>query len=163
MTNKRCFLNRYDFNVGSNAKIYDKVVFPEHISGSEFAPFAEADSARSLTACNLDLVAVVTHNDDSGYGVLLRPDAKGGWFKCSDPANPTETSIESAFGGDVDQDIAYMLFYKVTHSDVGLARKMSRAAATAVSKAVASAEPGKPAATAGAPEAKGGGGCCVVQ
>jgi len=155
---------RYDFTLGGNAKIYDRVEFPEHLSGSDFSAFAESDCAKVIAGCSFDLVAVLTHNDDTGYGLLLRAgaaDGKGPWFKCCDSSSdaPTETSIESAFGGDTEQQAGYMLFYKVSGgSDDSLIRKISRMALKSSTAKVESAEPAKPS-----PEEKsGGGGCCTI-
>jgi len=162
---------RYDFNATGNAKIYDRVEFPDKISGKDLASFADEESS-NIPSCTFDLVAVLTHNDETGYGLLLRQDAKGPWFKCYDRDNavfPMETSLESAFGGDLDSDVACMLFYKVTGGELGgmFARKMSRMSMlspkpidSAPKSTSPSADVSKPAADAAA---SGGGGCCSVQ
>ena len=180
---------RYDFEFMRNAKIYDRIEFPEQMSGKEFASYADEDSTKAISGSTLDLVAVLTHHDEKGYGLLLRPDAKGPWFKCCDidyQEVPTETSIESAFGGELDSDVAYMLFYKVSGGGqgalAGLTKKLSRKSLTnktadnpaatttkstpSASPAAASSSPSaqKPALKTGAAaENKSGGGCCVVQ
>lgn len=161
---------KYDFNLMANAKIYDRVQFPDHLSGKEFAPFADPETAKSITGCSLDLVAVVTHSDEAGYGLLLRPDAKGPWWKCYDPSSPVpvESSIESAFGGEIDQDIGYMLFYRVTGGESALgslARKMSRLSikGTAAGSAPDPKAALPPSPTAKQAKAESGGGCCTVQ
>lgn len=143
---------RFDFGTKSNSKIYDRVEFPVQMSGEEFAKYADSASASAISACSLDLVAVLTHSDEKGYGLLVRPNASGPWFKCCDSEleSPQETSVESAFGGDIDGDVAYMLFYKVTGGSGGLggmARKMSRLSLKAAGQATAAAS-------------SGGGGCC---
>jgi hypothetical protein len=153
---------KYDFSLGGNAKIYDRVEFTEHIEGSEFVNYCDEATAKTIATCKLDLVGVITHNDDSGYGLLVKPDAKGSWFKCSDLDNhvPMESSIESCFGGEADQDVAYMLFYRVSGGESvldTLSRKMSR-------KSIGKTNtPAVPAASKAADTAAGGGGgCCVV-
>lgn len=152
---------RYDFSSLSNAKIYDRVDIPVHISGNEFSAYADSAFAASIGGCSMDLVAVVTHSSEKGYGLLLRPNAKGAWFKCCDPDLndvPTETSLESVFGGDIDSECAYMLFYKVSVGDgiTGMARKMSRLSVKAAGAV------GAAAAAPAAKKAEGGGGCCTL-
>jgi hypothetical protein len=143
----------------SNTKIYDRVEFPSQISGAEFAKYADSSSSSAISACTLDLIAVLTHSDDKGYGLLVRPNASGPWFKCCDPDSPSpqESSIESAFGGDIDGDVAYMLFYRVSGGEnpiASLARKLSRVSVKGGTAALTNAA---------APAAKSGGGCCSIQ
>ena len=155
--------SRYDFGTREYAKIYDRIEFPAQISGKELSGFCEEGAVtQAISSATLDLVAVLTHNDENGYGLLLKPNANGPWFKCCGPEPILETSIESVFGGDIDQDVAYMLFYKVSGQG-SLTRKMSKRAsllpATQKPTKVETEIGNKPQATKSEPAS---GGCCTM-
>lgn len=169
---------RYDFDLGAKAKIYDRIEFPKTLSGKELSKYAEpgSPSQAAMASCSMELAAVVTHGDLDGYGLLLRTGEGNNaiWWRCCQAGSnvPMETSIESVFGGeDADQELAYMLFYKVVGGK-GLSKRSSiKLAGTELRKVMASdadkraslKDADKRASLKDAAGAAGkGGGCCTV-
>jgi len=169
---------RYDSTTMSKVFVSDKIAFTDSIPGNFLAGFgASPETSAALTPVNLTLQAVVTHNDENGYALLLKRGS--GWVRtCIDGAEDETVELERVFGGDAGDETAFLLFFKV-EGGTGLAAAVKSAMAavrTSVKKAVAAASAattptaakldpmpstGAPAAMAPAKDA-GGGGCCLV-
>ena len=183
---------QFDFSSMSTGKIYDRLEFKQSVDGGKLlGPFV-ADAADARSVGDMQLVAVVVHDDELGFSVLLKSSDDGAFYKCchqhldqgdDDPPSKVD-DLAAYFGGQVGQEVAYLLFYanKAQAQGAGAlanaVRKVSQAAArksvpkaatataTATTTALAVAAPAAPssgAAAASKADGGGGGGCCLVQ